>query len=159
MNAEYRGVKVPDEVVEYIARHATSNIRELEGALVRVIVFASMNNVPLSREIAAKALSDVFAPSDVTPTMTDVLRATAKHFGLETNDLTSKGRRQELVGPRQIAMYLIRDLTAHSFPEIGAFFGGRDHSTVLYAVKKITERIDDDADLSKAVADIRSMLG
>lgn len=159
MNAEYRGVKVPDEVVEYIARHATSNIRELEGALVRVIVFASMNNVPLSREIAAKALSDVFAPSDVTPTMADVLRATAKHFGLEPNDLTSKGRRQELVGPRQIAMYLIRDLTAHSFPEIGAFFGGRDHSTVFYAVKKINERIDDDADLSKAVADIRGMLG
>ena len=159
MNAEYRGVKVPDEVIEYIARHATSNIRELEGALVRVIVFASMNNVPLSREMAAKALSDVFAPSDVTPTMADVLRATAKHFGLETNDLTSKGRRQELVGPRQIAMYLIRDLTAHSFPEIGAFFGGRDHSTVLYAVKKINERIDDDAELSKAVADIRALLG
>ena len=159
MNAEYRGVKVPDEVIEYIARHATSNIRELEGALVRVIVFASMNNVPLSREMAAKALSDVFAPSDVTPTMADVLRATAKHFGLETNDLTSKGRRQELVGPRQIAMYLIRDLTAHSFPEIGAFFGGRDHSTVLYAVKKINERIDDDAELSKAVADIRTLLG
>jgi len=159
MNAEYRGVKVPDEVVEFIARHATSNIRELEGALVRVIVFASMNNVPLSREIAAKALSDVFAPSDVTPTMADVLRATAKHFGLEPNDLTSKGRRQELVGPRQIAMYLIRDLTAHSFPEIGAFFGGRDHSTVLYAVKKISGRIDDDADLTKAVADIRDMFG
>ena len=158
MNAEYRGVKVPDEVVDYIARHATSNIRELEGALVRVIVFASMNNVPLSRQVAAKALSDVFAPSDVTPTMADVLRVTARHFGLEAEDLTSKGRRQELVAPRQIAMYLIRSLTSHSFPEIGEFFGGRDHSTVLYAAKKIQDRLDDDADLEKTVADIRSQL-
>jgi chromosomal replication initiator protein len=158
MNAEYRGVKVPDEVIEYIARHATSNIRELEGALVRVIVFASMNNVPLSRPIAAQALSDVFEGSDVTPTMADVLRVTAKHFGLEPDDLTSKGRRQELVAPRQIAMYLIRDLTSHSFPEIGEFFGGRDHSTVLYAVKKIHDRAGDDADLDKTIADIRGQL-
>ena len=159
MNAEYRGVKVPAEVIDYIARHATSNIRELEGALVRVIVFASMNNVPLSRQMAAKALSDVFAPSDVTPTMQDVLRVTAQRFGLEPGDLTSKGRRQELVTPRQIAMYLIRDLTSHSFPEIGEFFGGRDHSTVLYAVRKVQKRIDDDPDLEKQVAGIRADLG
>jgi chromosomal replication initiator protein len=159
MNAEYRGVKVPAEVIDYIARHATSNIRELEGALVRVIVFASMNNVPLSRQMAAKALSDVFASSDVTPTMQDVLRVTAQRFGLEPGDLTSKGRRQELVTPRQIAMYLIRDLTSHSFPEIGDFFGGRDHSTVLYAVRKVQERIDDDPDLEKQVSGIRADLG
>jgi chromosomal replication initiator protein len=159
MNAEYRGVKVPAEVIDYIARHATSNIRELEGALVRVIVFASMNNAPLSRQMAAKALSDVFASSDVTPTMQDVLRVTAQRFGLEPGDLTSKGRRQELVTPRQIAMYLIRDLTSHSFPEIGDFFGGRDHSTVLYAVRKVQERIDDDPDLEKQVSGIRADLG
>jgi len=158
MNAEYRGVKVPDEVVDYIARHATSNIRELEGALVRVIVFASMNNVGMSRQVAAEALSDVFAASDVTPTMSDVLRVTAKYFALEPEDLTSKGRRQELVGPRQIAMYLIRDLTSHSFPEIGEFFGGRDHSTVHYAVKKIHARLDADSSLSKDVSDIRASL-
>jgi len=158
MNAEYRGVDVPSEVIDYIARHATSNIRELEGALVRVIVFASMNNVPMSREVASQALSDVFAPADVVPTMADVLRATARHFGLAGSDLTSKGRRQELVAPRQIAMYLIRDLTSHSFPEIGEFFGGRDHSTVLYAVKKIQERLDDDAELAKTVAEVRAGL-
>jgi chromosomal replication initiator protein len=123
-----------------------------------VIVFASMNNVPMSREVAAQALSDVFAPADVVPTMADVLRATARHFGLDGSDLTSKGRRQELVAPRQIAMYLIRDLTSHSFPEIGEFFGGRDHSTVLYAVKKIQERLDDDAELAKTVAEVRASL-
>ncbi|MDZ7799205.1 MAG: chromosomal replication initiator protein DnaA [Trueperaceae bacterium] len=158
MNAEYRGVKVPDEVIDYIARHATSNIRELEGALVRVIVFASMNNVDMSRQVAAQALSDVFTPSDVVPTMADVLRVTAKHFGLEPADVRSKGRRQQIVVPRQITMYLIRDLTSHSFPEIGQFFGGRDHSTVLYAVQKAQDRLENDPELAKSVAEIRAQL-
>jgi len=158
MNAEYRGVKVPPDVIDYIARHAISNIRELEGALVRVIVYASMNNVEMSRDVAAQALSDVFAPSDVAPTMADVLRLTAKHFGLSASDLTSKGRRQELVTPRQVAMYLIRETTPHSFPEIGDFFGGRDHSTVLYAVKKIQDLLKSDGALAKTVAEIRANL-
>ena len=158
MNAEYRGVKVPDEVVDFIARHAISNIRELEGALVRVIVYASMNGVAMSREVAAEALSDVFEASDPTPTMKDVLRLTAERFGVEVADLTGKGRRQELVTPRQIAMYLIREHTQHSLPEIGAFFGGRDHSTVLYAVKKVQDRLDAEPDLRKATDDVRAKL-
>ena len=156
MNAEYRGVKVPDEVIEYIARRATSNIRELEGALVRVIVFASMNNVPLSRSIAAQALSDVFTPGETGLTMADILQVTAKHFSVEPGDLKSKGRRQELVVPRQVAMYLMRDLTAHSYPEIGQFFAGRDHSTVVYAVRKMTGRLEGDEGLARAVREIRS---
>ena len=158
MNAEYRGVKVPDEVIDYIARHATSNIRELEGALVRVIVFASMNDVPLTRQGAAQALSDVFAPSETALTMPEILRVVAKKFGAEPDEVLSKGRRQELVVPRMVAMHLIRDLTTHSFPEIGQFFGGRDHSTVMYAVQKIRSRIEDEPALSKAVADIRDQL-
>ncbi|MEX2502958.1 MAG: chromosomal replication initiator protein DnaA [Trueperaceae bacterium] len=159
MNAEYRGVKVPDEVIEYIARHAISNIRELEGALVRVIVFASMNNVPLTRQGAAQALSDVFTPSETSLTMPEILRVTAKRFGVEPDDVLSKGRRQELVVPRMVAMYLIREMTSHSFPEIGQFFGGRDHSTVMYAVHKIQERIEDEPTLAKAVSDVRGQLG
>jgi len=158
MNADYRGVKVPEEVIDYIARHATSNIRELEGALVRVIVYASMNRTPLTRQIAAQALSDVFAPTDAAVTMTDVVAATAKHFSLEPTDLTSKGRRQELVRPRQVAMYLIRDLTTHSYPEIGQFFAGRDHSTVVYAVQKVQEKLHDDADLGRHIDEIRQTL-
>ena len=158
MNAEYRGVKVPDDVIDFIARHAISNIRELEGALVRVIVYASMNGVAMSREVAAEALSDVFEASDPTPTMKDVLRLTAERFGVEIADLTGKGRRQELVTPRQVAMYLIREHTQHSLPEIGAFFGGRDHSTVLYAVKKVQDRLDAEPDLRKATDDVRAKL-
>ena len=158
MNAEYRGVKVPSEVVEYIARNVTSNIRELEGALVRAILYASMNQEPLDRATAAKALSDVFAPSDASLTMPDILRVTAQHYGLDPEDLRSKGRRHELVIARQVAMYLIRELTPHSFPEIGQFFGGRDHSTVMYAVQKIGDRVGSDDELARRVRQVRDTL-
>ena len=158
MNADYRGVKVPPEVIEYIARNVTSNIRELEGALVRAILYASMNQEPLDRSTAAKALSDVFAPSDASLTMPDILRVTAQHYGLDPEDLRSKGRRHELVIARQVAMYLIRELTVHSFPEIGQFFGGRDHSTVMYAVQKIGDRVGSDDELARRVRQVRDTL-
>ncbi|HET9027063.1 MAG TPA: chromosomal replication initiator protein DnaA [Trueperaceae bacterium] len=158
MNAEYRGVKVPAEVIDYIARHVTSNIRELEGALVRAIVYSSMNQSPLNRQTVAKALSDVFAPSEIALTMPDILKRTADHFGVKPDDVRGKGRRQELVVPRQIAMFLIRELTTHSYPEIGGYFSGRDHSTVMYAVQKIQNTSDSDSDLARAVRSIRETL-
>ena len=158
MNAEYRGVKVPSEVIDYIARHVTSNIRELEGALVRAIVYASMNQATLDQQTVAKALSDVFAPGELNLTMADVLRVTAERFEVDTADVRGKGRRQELVVPRQIAMYLIRELTPHSYPEIGQFFSGRDHSTVMYAVQKVTDQIEKDADFAATVRELKSSL-
>jgi chromosomal replication initiator protein len=158
MNADYRGVKVPVEVIDYIARHVTSNIRELEGALVRAILYASMNQEPLTRSSAAKALSDVFAAGASSLTMPDILRVTAQHFGLQTDDLRSKGRRQELVVARQVAMYLIREMTSHSYPEIGQFFGGRDHSTVMYAVQKMAEQLRHDDDLTRRIRQIQETL-
>ncbi len=158
MNAEYRGVKIPSEVIDFIARQVTSNIRELEGALVRVIVYASMNNTPLTRQTASRALSDVFTPSDLNLTMDDILRITARHFEVEASDLKSKGRRHELVVPRQVAMYLIRELTPHSYPEIGQFFSGRDHSTVMYAVQKVTDQLEHDSDLNHKIREIKEEL-
>ncbi|MEM7738799.1 MAG: chromosomal replication initiator protein DnaA [Deinococcota bacterium] len=158
MNAEYRGVEIPPDVIEYIAMQVTSNIRELEGALVRLIIYASMNQVSITRQTAAKALSDVFAPSDLELSMDDILRATARHFEVDTADLLGKGRRQELVVPRQVAMYLIRDLTEHSFPEIGQFFSGRDHSTVMYAVQKVGEQLDKNIDLLASLRSIKESL-
>jgi chromosomal replication initiator protein len=158
LNAEYRGVKIPSEVIDYIARQVTSNIRELEGALVRVIVFASLNQAELSRQTAARALSDVFTPSDLNLTMKDILQATAQHFEVEAADLRSKGRRQELIAPRQVAMYLIRELTPHSYPEIGQFFSGRDHSTIMYAVQKVTEQLEADDALIAKVRHIKGEL-
>ncbi len=158
MNAEYRGVKVPSEVIDYIARHVTSNIRELEGALVRAIVYASMNQATLDQQTVAKALSDVFAPGELNLTMADILRATAERFEVATADVKGKGRRQELVVPRQIAMYLIRELTPHSYPEIGQFFSGRDHSTVMYAVQKVTDQIEADKQYASVVRELKSSL-
>ena len=158
MNAEYKGVKIPEEVIDFIARQVTSNIRELEGALMRVVVYASMNQAEITRQSAAQALSDVFTQSDVSLTMPDILRMTAKHFGLEAADLKSKGRRQELVLPRQVAMFLIRELTPHSYPEIGQFFSGRDHSTVMYAVQKVGETLTEDRELEDAIRAIKETL-
>ena len=158
MNAEYRGVKIPSEVIDFIARQVSTNIRELEGALVRVIVYASMNNADLNRQTAAKALSDVFTPSDLDLTMSDILDHVATRYDVAPDDLRSKGRRHELVVPRQIAMYLIRELTSHSYPEIGQFFSGRDHSTVMYAVQKVTDQLEDDDDFAASVRDVRAAL-
>ncbi|MCP2015243.1 chromosomal replication initiator protein [Deinococcus sp. HSC-46F16] len=157
MNAEQSHTAIPQEVLELIARQVTSNIRELEGALVRVVAYASLNNVPLSRVVAAKALSNVFAPQEVKVEMIDVLKATAAHFGLSPDQIRGSGRAREVVVPRQVAMYLVRDLTGHSLPEIGQFFG-RDHSTVMHAVSKVTEQMGKDLELTAAVQTLRGQL-
>ena len=158
MNAEYRGVKIPPEVIDYIARQVTSNIRELEGALVRVILYTSMNQIELNRQTVAAALSDVYAPSELNLTMDEILAATAFAFEVEAADLRSKGRRHELVLPRQVAMYLMREFTSHSYPEIGQFFSGRDHSTVVYAVQKITEQVSRDRELEEQIQTVKGSL-
>ncbi len=154
MNAEQGGINIPQDVLELVARQVTSNIRELEGALMRVVAFSSLNNVPFSRMVAAKALSNVFAPQEVKVEMIDVLRQVAAHYGLTPDVVRGSGRAREVVLPRQIAQYLIRDLTDHSLPEIGQFFG-RDHSTVMHAINKVGDQIVKDAELREAVGTLR----
>ncbi|MCS7057304.1 MAG: chromosomal replication initiator protein DnaA [Meiothermus sp.] len=158
MNSEYRNMRVPEEVLEYIARKITSNIRELEGALMRVIAYASLNGVPLSKGVAAKALSDVFAATENALAPEDILRAVAEYYGLRAEEIRGMGRRKEVVIPRQVAMYLIRELTHASLPEIGQFFDGRDHTTVLYAIQKIQESSESDPSLQQALKSIRERL-
>ncbi len=157
MNAEHRQINIPQEVLELIARQVTSNIRELEGALVRVVAFSSLNNVAFSKAVAAKALSDVFTSQEVQIEMTDVLRAVAEHFGVPVEALKGAGRAREVVVPRQIAMYLIRDLTTHSLPEVGLFFG-RDHSTVLHSTQKIGEQVGRDGEITTHVETLKRRL-
>lgn len=159
MNAEYRGIWIPDEVLEYIARQVTSNIRELEGSLMRVIAYASLNGVEISKAVAARALSDIFTARETEYLPEEILRAVAEHYGLRPEELRGVGRRKEVVLPRQVAMYLIRELTHASLPEIGQFFGGRDHTTVLYAIQKVQELLDADRSLQKDLALIRERLG
>ena len=154
MNAEHNRIDIPQDVLELIARQVTTNIRELEGALMRVVAFSSLNNVPFSRAVAAKALSNVFAPQEVKVEMMDVLKQVAAHFNMPPDVIRGSGRVREVVVPRQVAQYLIRDLTDHSLPEIGQFFG-RDHSTVMHAISKVTEQLGKDSELTAAVELLR----
>lgn len=157
MNAEQGRISIPQEVLELIARQVTSNIRELEGALMRVVAFSSLNNVPFSRAVAMKALSNVFAPQEVKVEMVDVLRQVAAHYGTTPALIRGAGRAREIVVPRQVAQYLIRELTDHSLPEIGQFFE-RDHSTVMHAISRVTEQIPKDPELAAAVQTLRGRM-
>ncbi len=158
MNSEFRNMRVPEEVLEYIAKQVTSNIRELEGALMRVIAYASLNGVQLSKQIAIKALSDVFTATETNISPEEVVKGVAEHYSLKAEEIRGAGRRKEVVIPRQVAMYLIRDVTHMSLPEIGQFFDGRDHTTVLYAIQKIQEAVDSDVNLLQAVKTIKERL-
>ncbi|GGL78331.1 chromosomal replication initiator protein DnaA [Deinococcus aerolatus] len=154
MNAEHNRIDIPQDVLELIARQVTKNIRELEGALMRVVAFSSLNNVPFSRGVAAKALSNIFAPREVKVEMMDVLRQVASHFNMPPDVIRGSGRVREVVVPRQVAQYLIRELTDHSLPEIGQFFG-RDHSTVMHAISKVTEQLGKDQEITASVELLR----
>lgn len=154
MNAEHNRIDIPQEVLELIARQVTKNIRELEGALMRVVAFSSLNNVPFSRAVAAKALSNIFAPQEVKVEMMDVLRQVASHYNMPPDVIRGSGRVREVVVPRQVAQYLIRELTDHSLPEIGQFFG-RDHSTVMHAISKVTEQLGKDQEVTASVELLR----
>ena len=137
--AERERVDVPYEVLEFIATYVTDNIRELEGALIRVTAYASLNRHPLSRDLAEHVLSDIVSadqPRSITPQM--ILEATAETFGFTIDEIKGPNRRRPLVTARQIGMYVFRDLTDFSYPAIAREFGGRDHTTVMHAVEKIT---------------------
>jgi chromosomal replication initiator protein len=136
--AEREPVPVPEEVLDFIATNVKDNIRELEGALIRVTAFGSLNHQPLGRDLAEHVLSDIVSadqPRQVTAAM--ILEATASTFGFTVDDLCSASRRRPLVIARQIGMYVFRELTDFSYPAIAREFGGRDHTTVMHAVDKI----------------------
>ncbi|MDP8936627.1 MAG: chromosomal replication initiator protein DnaA [Actinomycetota bacterium] len=137
--ADAEPTAVPPEVLVYIAECITDNIRQLEGALNRVLAYASLNRVPLTLSLAEGVLDDLISanePRQVTPQI--VLEATAEMFGFTVADLVSKSRSRPLVTARQIAMYVLRQMTNFSYPAIGRQFGDRDHTTVMHAVTKIT---------------------
>jgi chromosomal replication initiator protein len=136
--AEHEQVNVPDDVLDFIATHVKDNIRELEGALIRVTAFASLYRQPMSRELAEQVLSDIVSadqPRRITPQV--ILEATSETFGFSVEELCGPNRRRPLVTARQVSMYVFRELTDFSYPAIGREFGGRDHSTVMHAVEKI----------------------
>jgi len=130
---------IPGEVLELIATHVRDNIRELEGALIRVSAYASLNREPPTLATAEEILSDLLEadrPRQITPKI--ILEATANAFGFTVEDLCGTSRRRPLVNARQIGMYVFRGLTEFSYPAIAREFGGRDHTTVIHAVEKVS---------------------
>jgi chromosomal replication initiator protein len=153
--AEHDHMDVPDTVLEFIATHVKDNIRELEGALIRVTAFASLNRQPMSRELAEQVLSDIVSvdqPRRITPQV--ILAATSDTFGFSVEELCGPNRRRPLVTARQVSMYVFRELTDFSYPAIGREFGGRDHSTVMHAVDKITAMMKERHQIYNQVTDL-----
>ncbi len=157
--AEGINIDVPAEVLEFIGANIRDNIRELEGALIRVTAFAILNQEPLTLALAEKLLADVVAsnlPRQVTLEL--VLHATADLFGFTVDDLRSPSRRRPLVLARQVGMYVCRQLTDHSYPTIAREFGGRDHTTVIHAVSKITGLMAERRQVYDQVEELRRRL-
>lgn len=158
--AQSERLQIPDEVLEYIASVVSSNIRELEGALIRVSAFASLNRSNLDMTLAQTVLRDIVDQDDanvVSPT--DIITATAQYFKLSVDDLYGSSRSQAVATARQIAMYLCRERTSLSLPKIGQLFGNRDHTTVMYAYKKISDLMKERRSIYNQVSEITSQLG
>ena len=151
-------VNLPDDVLEFLARKITTNIRELEGALNRLIAHATLVGRTVSVDMAREVLSDLLRASNRLISIEDIQRHVSAHFNIKTNDMFSNRRAAAIARPRQIAMYLAKDLTSLSYPAIGRSFGGRDHTTVMHAVKKIEQLIAEDNQLSSDVDLLRGLL-
>ena len=147
--AELDGLSVPDEVAEFIAQRIQSNIRELEGALVRVVAYAGLTRAPMTVELAAEILKELLPASASRPvTIQMIQKAAAEHFGLRVEEMRAKRRTKGIAFPRQVAMYLARELTDASLPRIGEEFGGRDHTTVMHACDRVKEALTKDSYLA-----------
>ncbi|HPT49734.1 MAG TPA: chromosomal replication initiator protein DnaA [Accumulibacter sp.] len=149
--AEVEGVMLDDEVAFYIAKHLRSNVRELEGALKKVLAYSAFHGLQISLELAKEALKDLIGSVNRQITVENIQKTVADYFKIKVADLFSKKRTRVIVRPRQIAMWLAKNLTPMSYPAIGESFGGRDHTTVLHAVRTIDELRTKDNELNHDV--------
>ena len=149
--AEMEGVTLPEDVRIHIAAKTKSNVRELEGALVKLIAYSSVTGSPITLNMAQQVLKYLIPGGERRITMESVLRAVAEHFQLQPAQLKQKSNTRQIAYPRQIAMYLIKDLTQSSLPEIGRMFGGKHHTTVLHSVHKIDKLRQKDPDLNRLI--------
>lgn len=155
---EKETVYVSDDVAYFIANKIKSNIRELEGALIRVVAYCTLTGAPLNLKVAQDILKDSVQEELQKITIEKIQRAVAEYFSVSVSDLRSKRRTKSIARPRQIAMYLIRTLTDHSLPEIGEYFGGRDHTTVLHSYQKVSGETKVNMPLNQTVEKIKDML-
>ncbi|WP_206460144.1 chromosomal replication initiator protein DnaA [Anaerovorax sp. IOR16] len=159
--AELEEVAITDallDVIEIIAEKIQSNIRELEGAFIRVIAYANLTNQKITRELAKEVLKDVFSSKNTEITPTLIKQMVCKHFEVKESDMVSSKRSRYIAFPRQIAMYLCRTLTDLSLPKIGEEFGNRDHTTVLHAYEKISTSFAESEDLKNVISTLESQI-
>ena len=157
--ADVEKLNVPNEVMVYIATKIKSNIRELEGALIRIIAYSSLTNREVTVDLATEALKDIISNKQNKSITIDLIQdVVATYFNLRVEDLKSQRRTRNVAYPRQIAMYLSRKLTDMSLPKIGEEFGGRDHTTVIHAYEKISESLNKDESLEHTINDITKKL-
>jgi chromosomal replication initiator protein len=147
--AEYENVRLSRDVIEYIASTYTSNIRELEGALIRAIAYTSISGLTMTVDNLIPVLNQPMEKADVSPS--DVIETISETFNVSVDDLKSNSRRREISHARQVGMYLMRQHTDLSLPKIGEVFGGKDHTTVMYSCDKITKQLKKDLDLAQTV--------
>ncbi|MGD8822469.1 MAG: chromosomal replication initiator protein DnaA, partial [Anaerolineales bacterium] len=155
--AERAGREVSPHILETIARRVQSNIRELEGSLTRVLAFSDLSGAPLDDALVDMALADTSAPNG-RMTADRIIASVADQFGVDEDRLLSRDRSREVALPRQVAMYLIREETSASLPQIGEVLGGRDHTTVMYGVDKISDAMETDDALRRQVMSVRERL-
>lgn len=151
-------IELPDEVAFLLAEHVVSNIRELVGYLVRVLAMSTLQGLPLTKELAEIALKDIVLRSAKTVTIDDIISKVARAFNVKPADIKSKKKHKQFARPRQVGMYLARKLTEYSYPDIGAAFGGKDHSTVIYATRKIEKALETDHSLQNMVQGLKKDL-
>jgi len=157
--AEQSEVDVPPKVLEFLAHKITSNVRELEGALIRIIAHATLVGRPIGLESTQEVLHDLLRANDRRVTIEEIQKRVAEHFNIRVTDMHSARRARAVARPRQVAMYLAKQLTSRSLPEIGRKFGGRDHTTVMHAVRKVEELKSLDPAFAEDIELLRRMLG
>ncbi|MEI7028023.1 chromosomal replication initiator protein DnaA [Paenibacillus sp. y28] len=157
--AKAENLDIPNEAMGYIANQIDSNIRELEGALIRVVAYSSLTNQDVTTHLAAEALKDII-PSGRPKAITihDIQAKVGEYYGLKIEDFKARKRTKAVAFPRQVAMYLSRELTDHSLPKIGEAFGGRDHTTVIHAHEKISQTLQKDQELYQVINNIKEKL-
>jgi chromosomal replication initiator protein len=152
------GVYLPDDVRGYIAAKSKSNVRELEGALTRLIAVSSLTGEPINLPMAQQALKYMGATTEKRITLDAITRAVGERYGLSAGQLKMKSNTRQIAYPRQVAMYLCKELTHASLPEIGRFFGGKHHTTVLHSVQKIDALRQTDEELNRIIQALTNSL-
>lgn len=158
MKADQNGIYLPEDVTLFLANSISSNVRELEGYLIRIGAYASLTSTPINLNMAKEILKNILIEKNKEISIEEIQKNVAAYFSIKVSDLKSAKRLKALVIPRQIAMYISRQLTSCSYPEIGEKFGGKDHSTIIHAIKKIERQLEEDYQLKITVENLKNSL-